>query len=217
LRQVISDLDLGPLSKNPMPMAAAAAPAATPVVAPVFTSTMSTDAVVSEPKFSMDSGESGWAARFSSMFGESRAKTIGAVVGAVIAGAVLVGGYVWMSKPSAPQPDTTVATSTAAESAPVGPAPSSSAVVQPAPASPRVAGNAKPEQVAPAPTDQPNTVTVGPGQTLAGICIKKFGVWTPEMLRQIRALNPNLGDMDHIEVGQTIRVPNFPAQGSGRQ
>jgi general secretion pathway protein A len=56
------------------------------------------------------------------------------------------------------------------------------------------------------------TVQVAPGQTLLGICIKKFGSCTSELLRQIHELNPALNNPDHIESGQSIRVPVLAAQ-----
>jgi general secretion pathway protein A len=58
------------------------------------------------------------------------------------------------------------------------------------------------------------TVQVAPGQTLLGICIKKFGNCTSELLRQIHELNPSLNNPDHIESGQSIRVPVLAAQSS---
>jgi general secretion pathway protein A len=60
--------------------------------------------------------------------------------------------------------------------------------------------------------DAVRTVQVAPGQTLLGICIKKFGSCTSELLRQIHELNPSLNNPDHIESGQSIRVPVLAAQ-----
>jgi general secretion pathway protein A len=62
------------------------------------------------------------------------------------------------------------------------------------------------------PQDAVGTVQVAPGQTLLGICIKKFGSCTSELLRQIHELNPSLNNPDHIESGQSIRVPVLAAQ-----
>ena len=56
------------------------------------------------------------------------------------------------------------------------------------------------------------TVQVAPGQTLLGICIKKFGNCTSQLLQQIHELNPSLNNPDHIESGQSIRVPVLAAQ-----
>jgi general secretion pathway protein A len=67
------------------------------------------------------------------------------------------------------------------------------------------------------PDDLVGTVQVAPGQTLLGICIKKFGSCTAELLRQIHELNPSLNNPDHIESGQSIRVPVLAAQSSGAE
>jgi general secretion pathway protein A len=53
-----------------------------------------------------------------------------------------------------------------------------------------------------------STVSVTPGKTLVGICVENFGKCNPEILREIRKLNPWLeSNPDHIESGQTIRLP----------
>jgi general secretion pathway protein A len=62
------------------------------------------------------------------------------------------------------------------------------------------------------PEDSVGTVQVAPGQTLLGICIKKFGSCTSQLLQQIHELNPSLNNPDHIESGQSIRVPVLAAQ-----
>jgi general secretion pathway protein A len=64
----------------------------------------------------------------------------------------------------------------------------------------------------PPPEDSVGTVQVAPGQTLLGICIKKFGSCTSQLLQQIHELNPSLNNPDHIESGQSIRVPVLAAQ-----
>jgi general secretion pathway protein A len=64
----------------------------------------------------------------------------------------------------------------------------------------------------PSPEDSVGTVQVAPGQTLLGICIKKFGSCTSQRLQQIHELNPSLNNPDHIESGQSIRVPVLAAQ-----
>ena len=60
------------------------------------------------------------------------------------------------------------------------------------------------------PQDSVGTVQVAPGQTLLGICIKKFGSCNSELLQQIHELNPSLNNPDHIESGQNIRVLFWP-------
>lgn len=57
----------------------------------------------------------------------------------------------------------------------------------------------------------PGTVSVTPGNTLVGICVESFGKCNPELLQEIRKLNPRLNNPDHIESGQTIRLPALAA------
>jgi hypothetical protein len=48
---------------------------------------------------------------------------------------------------------------------------------------------------------------VTPGKTLLGICVESFGSCDSDRLQQIRKLNPELSNLDHIETGQKIRLP----------
>jgi general secretion pathway protein A len=66
----------------------------------------------------------------------------------------------------------------------------------------------------PQPPDNVGIVLVAPGQTLLGICVERFGTCTSELLQQIRQLNPSLNNPDHIETGQSIRIPVLAAQSS---
>jgi general secretion pathway protein A len=50
-------------------------------------------------------------------------------------------------------------------------------------------------------------VTVKPGETLFAICLATFGRCDTERLQDLRKLNAGLGNPDHIEVGQQIRIP----------
>jgi general secretion pathway protein A len=50
-------------------------------------------------------------------------------------------------------------------------------------------------------------VSVKPGETLLEICVASFGRCSAELLGEIRRLNPQLNDLDHIEPGQTIQLP----------
>jgi general secretion pathway protein A len=52
-----------------------------------------------------------------------------------------------------------------------------------------------------------NTVSVTPGKTLLGICVDSYGKCNPELMQEIRKLNPQLNNLDHIETGQKIRLP----------
>jgi type II secretory pathway predicted ATPase ExeA len=215
LRQVIADLDLAPLKK--------------PGLALTHPEVKTTATIVAEP--AQEPGEEQkWPAKAAALFADTRAKAAAAIVAAILAGAGLVGGYQWLSHPAASQGEAAGQPAAAPEQAAAASQSSPSAVVQPpsnAVVPPANSGGTSPASAGPAASipaaaapPAPNSagggelVTVGPGQTLAGICIKKFGVWTPEMLRQIRALNPALGDLDHIEIGQSIRLPNFPGPAS---
>jgi general secretion pathway protein A len=51
------------------------------------------------------------------------------------------------------------------------------------------------------------TVRVMPGETLLNICTENLGECSPELLGEIRRLNPLLSNPDHIEPGQSIRLP----------
>jgi general secretion pathway protein A len=52
-----------------------------------------------------------------------------------------------------------------------------------------------------------STVSVKPGETLFEICSASFGGCSPELLQEIRRLNPQMNNLDHIEPGQTIQLP----------
>jgi general secretion pathway protein A len=52
-----------------------------------------------------------------------------------------------------------------------------------------------------------STVSVKPGETLIEICIASFGRCSPELLQEIRRLNPQMNNLDHIEPGQMIQLP----------
>jgi general secretion pathway protein A len=96
-------------------------------------------------------------------------------------------------------------------------------VAAPAPSSPapmvaEIAGRA--DQVLPLPAGSSfpifaslpsaagRTVSVTSGKTLLGICTDSFGKCSPGIIEKIRKLNPRLqSNPDHIETGQTIRLP----------
>jgi general secretion pathway protein A len=50
-------------------------------------------------------------------------------------------------------------------------------------------------------------VSVTSGKTLVSICVETFGTCDPGILQEIRRLNPELSNLDHIESGQKIRIP----------
>jgi type II secretory pathway predicted ATPase ExeA len=76
------------------------------------------------------------------------------------------------------------------------------ALVRPAPLSPQPAGLER-------------IVSVTPGKTLVDICEESFAICDPNVLQQIRKLNPELSNLDHIEVGQKIHIPAAAAGESG--
>jgi LysM repeat protein len=56
-------------------------------------------------------------------------------------------------------------------------------------------------------------VVVEAGQTLRQISLLYLGRYGTEIVQQIQSLNPQLLDLNHIEVGQQIRLP-VPWRGS---
>jgi len=64
--------------------------------------------------------------------------------------------------------------------------------------------SADPEDTA---SGQVITVVVGQGQTLEQISRAYIGRFDPQLLEEIRKLNPALKDPDHLEPGQLIRLP----------
>jgi general secretion pathway protein A len=86
----------------------------------------------------------------------------------------------------------------------VSPAPSDSALpIPPAPSDPSVPV----DRESPRAVTHANTVNVKPGETLLEICVASFGRCSPELLQEIRRLNPQMNNLDHIEPGQTIQLP----------
>jgi hypothetical protein len=51
------------------------------------------------------------------------------------------------------------------------------------------------------------TVIVQPGDTLRQIILRTIGEYNRNAIEQVRKLNPNIVDVDHLEVGQAIRLP----------
>lgn len=50
-------------------------------------------------------------------------------------------------------------------------------------------------------------VQIGPRETLYGICIRYFGRYDGKLLQEMKALNPGLGDPKRIRAGRTVRLP----------
>jgi general secretion pathway protein A len=229
IRQVVADLDLGPLRKKlPLP----SLPEETPKAASMFSTPNTT-----------------------SVFAEWLPKVAVAMVALLAVGGALFAGRQYLARPAAPQTAAVASVSRPAVAPITSPAPAAMTSEPPLPVSsgtppPTVSMQAPtatpvhPESEASAPADPPaakQTVTpaapaitrtptllsadqtppstdsvgvvrVAPGQTLLGICVEKFGTCTGELLRQIHELNPSLNDPDHIETGQNIRIPVLAAQ-----
>ena len=56
-----------------------------------------------------------------------------------------------------------------------------------------------------------HSVVVQPGETLQQIILRTFGEYNGDTIGQVRKLNPAIADIDHIEAGQTIRLPPVSA------
>jgi hypothetical protein len=50
-----------------------------------------------------------------------------------------------------------------------------------------------------------DTIIVQPGETLRQIILRTMGDYNSDAIEQIRLLNPEIADFDHLESGQTIR------------
>jgi len=193
VRQVIGDLDLGSMRRKALP-----APQA---------EEKGTEKV---PAFSV-------AANTPSVFADWLPKVAVAAVVLLTVGGALFESQRWLGRTAAPQPTPTVF----AKPDPV-------ASVQPAPAPTALPDTTAPTAIPGAPpssigdrTSQPldavSIVRVAPGQTLLGICVEKFGSCTAELMQQIHELNPSLNNPDHIESGQSIRIPVLAAQSSASE
>jgi len=51
------------------------------------------------------------------------------------------------------------------------------------------------------------TVIVQPGEKLRQVILRTMGEYNGDAIEQIRKLNPDIADLDHLEAGQTIRFP----------
>jgi general secretion pathway protein A len=232
IRQVVADLDIGPLRKKLSPPS-------------------QPEEISRVPSMFSTSNNS-------SVFAEWLPKVAIAMVALLAVGGALFAGRQYLARPAAPQTAAVASVSKSAVAPITSPAPAAMASEPPLPVSsgtppPTVSMQAPaatpvhPESEASAPADPPaatQTVTpaapaitrtptllsadrtppstdsvgvvrVAPGQTLLGICVEKFGTCTGELLRQIHELNPSLNDPDHIETGQSIRIPVLAAQASG--
>ena len=217
LRQVIADLDLGPLRKQftlPSPAEDKAIPTATP---------------------SSTTPDMFWAQESPSVFREWLPKIAAALLVVLALGGALYAGRQWMGRPApshasagAPSPASAGSESPAnvadSPQSPVNSAPPATGSAVPAQSS--SGASVLPQSAVPplpqtsalgsgvntASTGSAGTVRVKTGQTLLGICTEQFGTCTAELLQQIHELNPTLKDPDHIEIGQDLRIPVLAAQ-----
>jgi general secretion pathway protein A len=155
-------------------------------------------------------------------FGQWMEKVAVAATVLLVIGGALVATHPWRKSSSSSANTITQAVLAAPAPLTAGDPPASVPLVAAAPKpQPQHAAVAKP--VAPAakpatPADAQqaeaatNTVTVTPGKTLLRICIDSFGKCNAAALETIHRLNPELGNLDHIEAGQSIRVPSTSLQ-----
>jgi type II secretory pathway predicted ATPase ExeA len=52
-----------------------------------------------------------------------------------------------------------------------------------------------------------NTVIVQPGETLRQVILRTMGDYNGDTIEQVRKLNPDIVDLDHLKAGQVIRFP----------
>lgn len=125
-----------------------------------------------------------------------------------VASAVLLGlGVYQLQVHRAPAPEFSVRTKPAAPPiTPEVPPITSAAPLTTTPAPPAPPSGGLTQSLIPA----VNTVQVTPGASLYRICTATFGTCSPELIQQIRKLNPLLSNPDHIESGQRIRLPAPP-------
>ena len=219
LRQVIADLDLGPLRKQ-FALPSPAEEKVIPTTAPSSTTP-----------------EMFWAQESPSVFREWLPKIAAALLVVLALGGAIYAGRQWMGHP---------APSHASAGAPIAPASAGSespsavadAPQSPVNSAPLTTGSAVPTQSPSGVPALPQTaapslpqtsalvagangspsagsagkVRVKTGQTLVGICTEQFGTCTTELLQQIHELNPSLKNPDHIEIGQDLRIPVLAAQ-----
>jgi general secretion pathway protein A len=219
LRQVIADLDLGPLRKKFSLPSPSPEEKGTPSPSPT---------------------EMFWAQESPSVFAEWLPKIAAALLVVLAIGGAVFAGHHWLGQPASShasvvtpasqasvpsQPPAGIAAAPQAPtSAPVPPSSDPSALPQPAPPAmqanrpgpqslPQTSSLGSATNTSPS-TGSGGTVRVKIGQTLLGICTEQFGTCTAELLQQIHELNPTLKDPDHIEIGQDLRIPVLAAQSS---
>ena len=215
VRQVIADLDLGPMRRK----------------APRSSCRRRREVLKRSRHFAV-------AANTPSVFANWPPKVAVAAMVLLAVGGALFESQRWLDGTAAPQPPPTVVVKPDPVAS-LQPAPDPTALPDtPAPAADPA--TLLPDPVVPAPAKRPSPtanpappssigdrttqpldavsiVRVAPGQTLLGICVEKFGSCTTELMQQIHQLNPSLNNPDHIESGQSIRIPVLAAQSSASE
>jgi general secretion pathway protein A len=210
VRQVIADLDLGPMRRKALPVVLQAEERGTEKV----------------PAFAV-------AANTPSVFAKWPPKVAVAAMVLLAVGGALFESQRWLGGTTAPQPPPTVVVKpdsvasvqpasdpTALPDTTAPTADPTTSLPDPAfaPAkgrAPAAIPSAPPSSIGDRttqPLDAVSIVRVAPGQTLLGICVEKFGSCTAELMQQIHQLNPSLNNPDHIESGQSIRIPVLAGQ-----
>jgi type II secretory pathway predicted ATPase ExeA len=64
-----------------------------------------------------------------------------------------------------------------------------------------------PSSRVPIPNGGVEVVRASQGQSVAGICVRRFNGCTPALLNTIAELNPGIKDQDHLEAGQQVFLP----------
>ena len=82
-----------------------------------------------------------------------------------------------------------------------------STVVSPPIPAPAVVNTSKKTVEEPASKAKSFQITAEPNQTLREVSVRYLSVWDLERLREIQALNPQLTDLEHLQVGQKIWLP----------
>lgn len=68
-----------------------------------------------------------------------------------------------------------------------------------------------PEMAAPSQTGPDTLYTVKQGDQIAKLAVEVYGVWSPAVREWIRKHNPDLRDVNRIEVGMQLTLPPLPA------
>ena len=68
-----------------------------------------------------------------------------------------------------------------------------------------------PEISAPSQTGLDTAYTVKPGDQISRLAVEVYGIWSPAVREWVKKHNPDLRDVNHIEVGMQLIMPPLPA------